>query len=96
MTTTVGIVALATAVSGAIAGVCAYVLYTAEWISVDTSAILIAVSVLCALAALPIGLVGRWWADRRAEEARPALGGVFVALGTLGTWLVVVIYALGR
>jgi Zn-dependent membrane protease YugP len=91
-----GIVALATAIVGAVAGACSYVLYTAELVGVDASATLIVVSVLFALAALPVGYVAWRRAEKRGQENGYALAGIFVALGTLGSWFVVVAVALGK
>jgi hypothetical protein len=94
--TTGGITALLAAITGAIAGVASYALYAPALISVDTSATLIIISVVSALAAVPIGFLGYWSAERRAQQSGFALGGIFLAVGTLGSWLVVVTVALGR
>lgn len=90
------IAALAVAITGAIAGLASFALYEEDLIGADASATLIAVSVLFAVAAIPIGLVARSLASRRGREPTLALSGVFLGLGTLFTWFVVVTVALGR
>ena len=92
----VGVAGLVTAVVGAIAGLSAYAFYTVDLIGADASATLIIVSVLAALGALLIGLVASRLARRRDQDDRIALSGVFVAVGTLGSWFVVVAVALGK
>jgi hypothetical protein len=89
-------VSLTTGILGGIAGLAAYALYEIEVIGVDTSANLILFSVLCALLAIPIGLLGARWARRRGHEPVLAQAGAIVGAGTLSTWFVVLVYALGR
>jgi hypothetical protein len=57
---------------------------------------LIVVSVLGALAAVLVGLVAWRLALRRDRDTRVALSGLWLGLGTLGSWLVVVSVALGK
>jgi Na+/melibiose symporter-like transporter len=96
LTAIAGIVALVTAIAGATAGLSAYVLYTVNFISADSSANLILVSVVCALVALLIGFAAWRLAERRAQESAFAQGGIMLAGGTLGAWFVVVVIALGK
>jgi hypothetical protein len=96
LTAIAGVVGLVMAIVGAIAGLSAYALYTADVIGVDASATLIIMSVLSALAAVPIGLVAWRQAKKRGQESNIALSGLFVAVGTLGSWFVVVTVALGK
>jgi hypothetical protein len=79
-----------------IAGLGSYALYEAELISANSGANLILFSFHCAVIAIPIGLLGARWANRRGEE--PVLGqaGAVVGAGTLAAWFVVLVYALGR
>lgn len=92
----VGVVALMTGILGGIAGLAAYALYEIEVIGVDTSANLIVLSLLCALVAIPIGVLGARWARKRGHEPVVAQAGAVVGLGTLAAWFVVLVYALGR
>jgi hypothetical protein len=92
----VGGVALLTAIVGAGAGISSYVLYEANLITPNTGANLILVSVLCALVTLPIGVVGWLWNRRRRQNPVLAQSGLFLGIGTLGAWLVVVAVALGK
>lgn len=81
---------------GGVAGLGSYVLYSADVISADASAELILVSVLSSLIAAPIGFVGERLAKKRRERPALAQAGMFLALGTLGVWLLVVAVALGK
>ena len=90
----VGVVALLVALAGSVA-VCSYVLYEADLITSNTGANLILTSVLCSLAALPIGFVGWRWAERRRQYPVLAQSGAILGMGTLGAWVVVAI-ALGK
>jgi hypothetical protein len=91
-----GVVALLVAIVGSVAGVCSYVLYEADLITSNTGANLILISLLCSLAALPIGFVGRRWAERRRQQPILAQSGAILGLGTLGAWIVVLVVALGK
>jgi hypothetical protein len=92
----VSVIALVTAIAGGIAGLSGYGLYEAEVIGVDASANLIIASVLFALVAIPIGFAGSRLAQRRRRRAVLGQTAVLLAVGILGAWFVVVIYALGR
>ena len=89
----VNVVALVMGLGG-VAGLGSWALYEGE-ISADSSRNLILVSVLCGLIAIPIGLLGARWANRRGQE--PVLGraAAVVGAGILETWVVVLVYALG-
>jgi hypothetical protein len=56
-----GVVALGTAITGAVAGLRSYVLYDVEAIGADADAWLIVVSVLGALVAVLVGLIRGDW-----------------------------------
>jgi hypothetical protein len=92
----VAAVALLLAVVGAVAGFGSYALYSADTISADASANLILVSVLSSLIAAPIGFAGYRSAKQRHRQPVYAQAGMFLALGTLGVWFVVVADALGK
>jgi hypothetical protein len=91
-----GVVALGTAITGAVAGLASYVLYEAELIGADAGANLIIVSVLGAVAAVLLGLVAWRLATSGGRDARVALSGLWLGVGTLGAWFVVVTVALGK
>jgi hypothetical protein len=93
---TVAVFALSIAVVGSVAGLGSYALYTADLISADASADLILLSVLSSLVAAPIGFVGDRLAKKRHERPVLAQAGMFLALGTLGAWFLVVAAALGK
>jgi hypothetical protein len=92
----VGVVALLTAIVGSVAGLGSYVLYTANLVNSDNSANLILVSVLGSLIAVPIGFVGWRSAQKRHQQPVLAQAGMFLAIGTLGVWFIVVAVALGK
>ena len=92
----VGVVALLIAIVGSVAGLGSYVLYSADAVSSDNSANLILASVLCSLIAAPIGYAGSRSAQKRHQQPVLAQAGMFLALGTLGAWVVVVAVALGK
>lgn len=91
-----GVVALVTAITGAVSGLASYVLYEAELVGADFGANLIIVSVLGAIAAVLLGLVAWRLATRGGRDTRVALSGLWLGAGTLGTWFVVVTVALGK
>lgn len=91
-----GVAALGAAITGAVSGLASYVLYEAGFIGADASSTLIIVSVLGALAAVLIGPLAWRLATRGGRDATVALSGLWLGVGTLGTWLVVVTVALGR
>jgi hypothetical protein len=91
-----GVIALGTAIAGAVSGLASYMLYEAELIGADAGANLIIVSVLGALAAVPIGVIAWRLARRGGRDTRIALSGLWLGVGTLGSWFVVVTVALGK
>jgi hypothetical protein len=92
----VGVVALVTAVVGIIAGLSGWWFYETELIGVDASTNLIIVSLLCPLIAIPVGFVGSRWAKKRRQEPLLSDSAIILGIGTLATWFVVFVYALGR
>jgi hypothetical protein len=89
-------VGLSVAVIGAVAGLGSGALYEADLLSADTSANLGIASILCALVAIPIGVVGWRWAKRRSQQ--PVLGQAagLIGGGTLAAWFLVLVYALSQ
>jgi len=92
----VGRASCVTAITGIVAGLGAYVLYTADLISSNTSANLIIVSLLCSLVATTIGFIARRRGKARNHPDSAAELGIILALGTLGVWFIVVAVALGK
>jgi hypothetical protein len=89
-------VGLSVAVIGAVAGLGSLALYEAGLVSADTSANLGVVSILCALIAIPIGVVGWRWAKRHSQK--PVLGQAagLIGGGTLAAWFLALVYALSQ
>jgi hypothetical protein len=87
---------LSVAAIGAVAGLGSLALYEAGLVSADTSANLGVVSILCALIAIPIGVVGWRWAKRRSQQ--PVLGQAagLIGAGTLAAWFLALVYALSQ
>ena len=85
-----------TAITGIVAGLGAYVLYSADLISSNTSANLIIVSLLCSLVGATIGLIARRKAKAHKHPDSAAELGTILALGTFGVWFIVVAVALGK
>jgi hypothetical protein len=85
-----------TAISGIVAGLGAYVLYSADLISSNTSANLIIVSLLCSVIAAPVGFIARRRAKAHKRQDGAAELGMVLALGTFGVWFIVVAVALGK
>ena len=81
---------------GAVAGLGSLALYEAGLVSADTSASLGVASILCALIAIPIGVLGWRWAKRRSQQ--PVLGQAagLIGGGTLAAWFLALVYALSQ
>ncbi|HEX6713671.1 MAG TPA: hypothetical protein VF066_09800 [Thermoleophilaceae bacterium] len=92
----VSVVALAVAVVGAAAGLCSLALYEADLVSVETSASLGVVSILCALIAVPVGVVGWRWAQRRSRQYVLGQAASLIGGGTLAAWFLAFVYALSQ
>jgi hypothetical protein len=85
-----------TAIAGIVAGLGAYVLYSADLISSDTSANLIIVSLLSSLVAVTIGFPASRRANAHNRKDDVAEWGMVLALSTFVVWFVVVAVALGK
>jgi hypothetical protein len=96
LATALGAIALLIAIVGSVAGICSYVLSEADLVTPTTGAKLIATSFLCSLIAIPLGVVGWRWAERRRQYPVLAQSGAILAIGTLCAWFVVVTIALGK
>ena len=65
-------------------------------ISDNTAANLGVVSILCSLIAIPIGVIGWRWAERRRQNSVLGQAAALFGVGTFGAWLAVFIWALGK
>jgi len=92
----VSVVALAVAIVGAVAGLAFLGLYALDAVSDNTAANLGVLSILSSLIAIPIGLIGWRWEERRRPN--PVLGksATLIGAGTFGAWLAVFIWALAQ
>ena len=89
-------VGLLVALVGAAAGLGWIGLGLTEVIGDDSGATLGVVSILCSLAAIPLGIIGWRWAERRGElsvlgQAAGLIGGT-----TLLAWFALLFYALSQ
>jgi len=91
-----GGVSLVVAVVGAVAAIAALGLYEVEVIGVDASTNLALAGMACSLVAIPVGVVGKRWAERRGESAVLGKAGWLLGAGTLAAWFALFVYALSR
>ena len=96
VTRVVCVVGFLAAVVGAAAGLVWMATSTTDLISDDFGATLGVVSIVCALGAIPVGIIGWRWAERRGErsglgEAAGIIGGT-----TLFAWFALLFYALSQ
>jgi hypothetical protein len=89
-------IGLLVALVGAVAGLASVVLWAADLISTDFSATLGVVSILCSLAAVPIGILGWRLAERRRERSGLGQAAGLIGGRTLLAWFAVLFYALSR
>ena len=92
----VGAVGLVVALVGAVAGVGSIGLAEMEVISADFGATLGVVSILCSVAAIPIGVVGWRWAERRRERSSLGQAAGLIGTTTLLAWFALLFYALSQ
>jgi hypothetical protein len=89
-------VGLALAIVGALAGLGSLSLYEADLVSADTSASLGVASILCALIAVPIGVLGWRWAKTRGQHLVLGQAAGLIGGGTLAAWFLALVYALSQ
>jgi hypothetical protein len=93
----VSLVGLAVAVVGVVAGLGSLVLGEGlDVISDNTAANLAVVSILCSLIAIPIGVIGWRWQERRHENSVLGQAAALFAVSTFGGWVALFIYAIGK
>jgi uncharacterized membrane protein YozB (DUF420 family) len=93
----VSLVGLAVAIAGVVAGLGFLVLGEGlDAVSDNTAANLGVVSILCSLIAIPIGVIGWRWAERRRENSVLGQAAALFGVGTFGAWLALFIWALGK
>ena len=84
------------ALVGAVAGLASIALWEPDLISTDAAATLGVVSILCAVAAIAIGVIGWRWADRRGERSSLGQAAGLIGGTTLFAWFAVLFYALSQ
>jgi hypothetical protein len=89
-------VGLLVAIVGAAAGLGWIGLGLTEVISDDSGATLGVVSILCSLAAIPLGIIGWRWAERRGEQSVLGQAAGLIGGTTLLTWFALLFYALSQ
>jgi hypothetical protein len=89
-------VGLLVALVGAVAGLASFGLGETELISADLGATLGVMSILCALGAVPIGMIGWRWAERRGEPSILGQAAGLIGGTTLIVWFALVFYALSQ
>jgi hypothetical protein len=89
-------VGLLVALVGAAAGLGFLGLGATELISADSSATLGVVSILCALCAIPLGIIGWRWAERRGESSVLGQAAGLIGGTTLLAWFALLFYALSQ
>lgn len=89
-------VAFVVALVGAAAGVGSIGLGEGELIGDDLAATLGVVSILFALAAVPIGFIGWRWAERRGERSGFGQAAGLIGGTTLIAWFALFFYALSQ
>ena len=87
---------LLVALVGAAAGLGSVTLWETELISTDSSATLGVVSILCALGAVALGIIGWRWAERRGEPSVLGQAAGLIGGTTLLAWFAVLFYALSQ
>ena len=89
-------VGLLVALAGAAAGLGSVALWETELISTDSGATLGVVSILCALGAIPLGIIGWRWAERRGEPSVLGQAAGLIGSTTLLAWFAWLFYALSQ
>jgi hypothetical protein len=93
----VGVVGLVVAVVAVVAGLGFLILGEGlDAISDNAEANMGVVSILCSLIAIPIGVIGWRWAERRRQNSIVGQAAALFGAGTFVGWLALFVYALGR
>jgi hypothetical protein len=93
----VSIVGLVVAAVGVAAGLGFLILGEGlDAISDNTAANLGVVSILCSLIAIPIGVIGWRWAERRRQNSVLGQAAALTGAATFLAWIAVFVYALGQ
>ena len=93
----VSMVGLVVAVVAVVAGLGALVLSEGlDVISDNTATNLFVVSILGSLIAIPIGVIGWRWQERRHENSVLGQAAALFAVSTFGGWVALFIYAIGK
>jgi hypothetical protein len=92
----VSVIGLGVAFVAAVAGVGSLGLGELEVISDDAAASLGVTSILCSLIAIPIGVVGWRWAERRRQQSVLGQAAALIGGATFAAWFVLLVYALSQ
>jgi hypothetical protein len=93
----VSLVGLAVAVAAVVAGLGFLVLGEGLGVISDNTEVnLGVVSILCSLIAIPIGVIGWRWAERRRQNSVLGQAAALFGAGTFAAWLALFIWALGK
>ena len=90
------VVGLLVALVGALAGLGSIGLGEMDLISSDFAATLGVVSIVCSLIAIPIGVIGWRWAERRGELSVLGQAAGLTGGSVLLAWFAVFVYALSQ
>jgi hypothetical protein len=94
----VSLVGLAVAVVAVVAGLGSLVLSSEvlDVISDNTSVNLFVVSILGSLIAIPIGVIGWQWQEKRSHNSVLGQAAALIAVSTFGGWIALFVYAIAK
>ena len=92
----ISVVGLVAAVVGVVAGLGSIGLGETDVISSDLAATLGVVSIVCSLIAIPLGVIGWRWAERREEPSVLGQAAGLIGGSALLAWFAVLVYALSQ
>ena len=93
----VSLVGLVVAVVAVVAGLGSLVLSEGLDAISDTTAVnLFVVSILGSLIAIPIGVIGWRWQERRRDNSVLGQAAALIAVSTFGGWIALFVYAIGK
>jgi len=90
------VIGFVVALTGALAGLGSLGLSETDLVSADLGATLGVVSILCSLVAIPIGIIGWQWAERRRERSSLGQAAGLIGGTTLLAWFALLVYALSQ